>query len=237
MAESATGLPGPVVVAQIHGRFLKDVEEIAAFLALAIVGRMVVDRDLVDVTSVEPDVAAALSDAKDVLKTFHEGAVLERFWREVLLTRLVDRFTVFVAEILVFILRTKPEILTDQKISFAHVLAAPSVEAIVDGFAAERADDLSFGGFKEVRHFLEHNIGLKLTISADVLMTATSAIAARNVIVHNRGIVNSRYLVETGRSDLEVGEPVPLDKLGLGSLAEIAHIVCRATADKFAPSS
>lgn len=236
MTEPATGLAGETTVAQIHGRFLKDIEEIAAFLTFAFVGGMVLQRGLVDIASVDSEVAEALSDAKVAAQTFKEDSVLQRFWRELLLTRLVDRFTVFVAEILALILKTKPEIMTGEMVSFADVLAAPSVSAIVQGFAAQRADSLSYGGFKDMRHFLERKVGLNLSIRAEVLAEATAAIAARNAIVHNRGVVNSRYLIETGRRDLKVGELVPLDKMSLDSLTEIAHIIGRATTDKFAPA-
>lgn len=214
-------------------RFIKDIEETAAFITLAEAGAFLVSNPKLDFSQFSPEWASALTLARIAPKSFADHASYERFWREVMITRLVDRFTIYIGELLAAILIARPQLLSEQKAPISDVLSHASMADFVQTFARRRADELSYGGFLEMRRFLTTKIGLEPDVDPAVLKEVTVALATRNAIVHNRGHVSERYLKETGRTDLHLGSAVPLHMTGIASLHHLAVVIDQAAVTKF----
>lgn len=72
---------------------------------------------------------------------------------------------------------------------------------------------LSYKGFTELNEYLRSRMGFPIAVNEKSVLIATRLIESRNVIVHNRGIVNKLFL-----------RRVPAYKGGLGSTIDLHPI-------------
>ena len=91
------------------------------------------------------------------------------------------------------------------------MLECSSIEEFATRMAERRIDELAYAGFPAIRKFLANRLGVEAEYDRTDLELASEAIAIRNVIVHNRGRVNERFLRDTRLEDLNIGDLVPLD--------------------------
>ena len=85
--------------------------------------------------------------------------------------------------------------------------------------------------------FMSDRLGLAIDSEADCIRSATEAIAVRNVVVHNRGLANERFLRVTGRHDLKPKDSVPINyeaaSLWKKALFDSAQLIDRAVVAKY----
>ena len=67
-------------------------------------------------------------------------------------------------------------------------------------------DELTHSGFLAISRYLDRDLGVEVEFDQEKLALATEAIAMRNIIVHNRGRADERFLRATGRNDLAIRE-------------------------------
>lgn len=163
---------------------------------------------------------------KAVTRMIEAEKSLNRFrqtWFEILLSRDVDNFQCYLADVFHILFRARPEILkSGQKISVVDVLNCSSLDEVVTMVAARKVDELAYGGFQVIRKYLVDRIGIPDIKDTEQLRLVTEAIAVRNIIVHNRGHINARFLEETARTDLVVGNVFTFD---LNELDKYFHAI------------
>lgn len=139
-------------------------------------------------------------------------------WFHILLARAVDNFNSYLADILHDVFSIRPEILkSGEKIEVREVLDCSSIEEVSLLLAARKVDDLTYGGFPSIHKFLVEKIGVRAYGDSKRVQLVTEAIAARNLIVHNRARINQRFTRDTGKRDVQIGEPLQMDRDTLSS--------------------
>jgi hypothetical protein len=125
---------------------------------------------------------------------------------EMFLGRLVDAFQKYLVDIIRDILRRKPEILRTRKESLTveELLRFTTVEELVQVIIERKVSSLAYEGFGRVRDWCTEK-GIPLDVSAEDLPAVVEFIACRNIIAHNRGVVDERYLEAVPSSALAIG--------------------------------
>ena len=115
---------------------------------------------------------------------------------EMLLCRIVDNFLIYVTELMTLIFRTKPETLKSSKenVTFEFVLEHVALQDLVDAMVDRRVNELSYRGMRALSEYLGRNLGFDLFPDETKLARAVTLVEMRNLVVHNRGIINKTFL-------------------------------------------
>ena len=141
---------------------------------------------------------------------------------EMVFQRLVDQYLTYLAHILALLFRTRPETLhapldegrrADSGIALETILQHETMEELLDTIVDRRVQDLSYRGMADVAKFLRRRLGFDLFESHKDLETAVLMVELRNLLAHNRGVVNETFLSRVGsRSPWKLGARVVLDR-------------------------
>ena len=149
--------------------------------------------------------APAKSEIPKLVQTIDEGlkqptTALVRHTRllyledQLRIARGVDNFLTFISDLLATIYRIRPEALkSSESIKLEVVLSHSSMETLVQELVERRVNQLSYQGVRELSKYIEDRLGLALFSNSKELERAAGIVDARNLIVHNRGIVNRLY--------------------------------------------
>jgi hypothetical protein len=131
---------------------------------------------------------------------------------QMVLSRMVDNYLVYIADLLALIFRTKPETLrSSEKVRLDTVLAHDNMEELISDLAERQVNRLSYQGMRDLSQYLSGSLKFDLFKSPQDLKRAAGIIELRNLIVHNRAVVNRHFLSRVPDSPTQVGEVVELD--------------------------
>ena len=186
----------------------------------------------------DPDLAEDLETLMDKSSFEKEPGLFGQISAETIISRSVDNFHSYMSDVLLRVFLARPETLrTGAKVEVREVLECESIQDFASRMAEKRVDDLAYGGFKAVRKYLSDRLGVEVDFDPEQLKMAVEAVAMRNIVVHNRGRVNERFRREAARTDLAVGDSVPLnvsDALASGrALMDVAQSIDDALIAKF----
>lgn len=146
---------------------------------------------------------------------------------EMTLTRVVDNYLAFVAELLALIFRTRPEALrSGEQVRVDFVLAHSSMEELIDALTERRVERLTYAGFQALHDDVERDLGFRLFPSDDELREAVRSVEIRNLIVHNRAVVNRRFLNRVSDPDLQLGGRLRLEP---DEVSDVMALLANAT--------
>lgn len=145
---------------------------------------------------------------------------------ELVVNRAVDDFLTYVAHLLRLLFETRPEIVqTTVQVRLIDILRLPDRESVIQHAIDEYVQKMTFQSLGELYKDLKTKTGFQLFESPAGLNAAKEAVAIRNVLVHNNGIVNSGLARSVRRYDGRVGERVvdfnPLDLQGMLVIAAV----------------
>ena len=105
------------------------------------------------------------------------------------------------------ILRHKPEILRTRKesLSVEELLSFASVEELIQVIIERKVSSLAYEGFGRILNWCVEK-GIPLEVAAEDLPAVIEIIACRNIIAHNRGAVDERYLEAVPTTALKLGQ-------------------------------
>lgn len=109
----------------------------------------------------------------------------------------VSVFENFVFDLLRLWLIAYPDSLSEKQLKFGTVLKAPDKEAIAFAVVDRELNELKYERVAEWFEYLERRAGLG-TPSKDVIDRLAEIKASRDILVHNKGIVNATYLSKAG---------------------------------------
>ena len=139
--------------------------------------------------------------------------------KEFLLVRLVDNYQKYLADILFEIFINKPETLkSSAQVEVSEVLAAGTMDNFVRQYAEKKVDNLTHESFIDLQRFFEERFKIEISDKTKAIRTA---IAIRNISVHNRCIINKRYLQSTGESENNLGKAKEIDNEFLKNLIDL----------------
>jgi hypothetical protein len=129
-----------------------------------------------------------------------------QFFLETALVRHVENYLNYLASLLFEIFTQRPETLkSSEKIEISTVLDCESISDMVRVFAERKVESLSFSSIKELYDFFKERFKLEL-FPANLIATVVEAIETRNISVHNRCIINKRYVLKTGCDSELIGK-------------------------------
>ncbi|MBW3576916.1 MAG: hypothetical protein KY462_04085 [Actinobacteria bacterium] len=136
----------------------------------------------------------------------NRGVILES-----LISNSVDSFLAYIGQLLGEIFRARPETLrSGQTVRIDQVLEYDDLSELIDWLAEERVVTLTYKGFYDLQADLERALGFTLVPDEDAVREMMYFIEVRNLLVHNLGLINRRFLSRTG-ADLPLGAPIPID--------------------------
>lgn len=126
---------------------------------------------------------------------------------EMLIARAVDNFQMYVVEIVREVLHAKPAILTsrDPSISTEYLLEFDTLDALTHDLIENKVNTLSYRGFTQLEAWCGDR-GIPLVVPEKERESLIELIATRNLITHNRCIVDGKYLRTVLTTDLTKGE-------------------------------
>lgn len=147
-----------------------------------------------------------------------------RLEAELLVSRTVDLFLTYTANLLADIFTTRPETLrSGAQVRLDYVLTHSSMEELTRNIADQQVNKLAFKGFRQLHEALQRQLGLTLIPDAAMYAEVALLIECRNLITHNHGLVNAMYKSRVSDSSEQLGSPVTIPKWDY--LTELAHAV------------
>lgn len=163
-------------------------------------------------SELHPELMNLLSEPRLYKGYFDDPPDFQRFLSGLIVSRSVDNFHTYISEALLDVFKARPETLrSGKKVEVREVLECESIEEFAGLIAERRIEELSHEGFPSMQRYLVERLGIDVELDQEELRSASEATAIRNVVVHNRGYVNARFLRDTGRKDLSVGDPLELE--------------------------
>ena len=131
---------------------------------------------------------------------------------EMILCRLVDNFTAYLADIIREVLQSRPEVMRSaEQVRLDHVLSYRSIEDFTRDLIERKITELSYLGFNQLIDWFSKRLGLDLTQDERMKAVIVEALETRNAIVHNRTIVGPNYLRKVQNPQFEMGDLRKLD--------------------------
>jgi len=167
------------------------------------------------------------------LRTKHRTMVLE-----MMLSRGVENFLTYLSELLSMIFRTRPETMrSSDTVRLDAVLKHSSMDEFISYLAEKRVNQLSYQGMKELASYLSKRLSFTILPEAKDLDNAIRIIECRNLIVHNRGVVNAIFCERVAGVTTPVGEPLDLEyrevQNDIGFLAQCVFFIDGLAVRKF----
>jgi hypothetical protein len=88
------------------------------------------------------------------------------------------------------------------------VLEYDDMADLLDALAERKVSDLSYKSLADLSGYFKEKLGLALTATKGELEHLTLLVEIRNLLVHNRGIVNSIFLSKTKSTKWKLGQHV-----------------------------
>jgi hypothetical protein len=173
-----------------------------------------------------------------------DGAVTEmkqhtQYLCQMTFCRGVDSYLIYLSGLLTLIVESRPEILkSKEQISleflFEHHAAGDLIPAVVE----KKVTELSYLGMKDLADYFEKKLGLPIFENQDLLHEAIRYVEIRNLITHNRAVVNRIFLQRQPTFPGKLGESIVFEdarEVGdiLGSLVYCARELDARAAAKF----
>ena len=174
-----------------------------------------------------------------------EVQVCDEWITRSLFVTLVDNFQTYLAELLVQIFNSRPEVLSGGNVKNRMIFQSADLDSLKREIIERHVLDLGYKGVEEIDEYFSTHFKFPLVDPGIGKARLNRLVQIRNVISHNRGIVNAIFMKRAGCRADRIGSEVSLPNLHstdryLSKLAEaIDHraitkfnIPCSAMGDK-----
>jgi len=139
-----------------------------------------------------------------------------RSFRQLLLqlvaTRGAEDFLLYISELLALVFRSRPETLrSNEQVRLDLILQHDTMENLVSDLAERKVQSLSYQGIRDVATWVQERLGLKLLSNPVSLDRTVMIIEVRNLIAHNRAVVNRLFLTRVPDSPAAIGDVLNLN--------------------------
>ncbi len=125
---------------------------------------------------------------------------------EIILARHIENYLNYISGLLFEIYTQRPETLrSGEMLELSTVLSHDNMNDLVKTIAERKVESLSYRSFQDLSGYFEDRFGLVL-FPEDEIDSVVEAIETRNISVHNRCIMNERYIKRTGKSRSLLGK-------------------------------
>jgi len=138
---------------------------------------------------------------------FHEAA-----FSEMTFCRAVDLFSIFLDDLLLFVLKSQPQSLkSNEKLTTEEVLSCASMSEAIDVVAQRKVREISYKSIKDRMAYFDEKLGFNLELTSAHIKDIVLLYECRNLLVHNRGIVNSVFKKKVAECTLQEGDSIEVD--------------------------
>ncbi|WP_421951094.1 hypothetical protein [Pelagibacterium sp.] len=132
---------------------------------------------------------------------------------ELLLSRAVESFDLYLTKTLRDIFLARPEMLkSEQQLDAGSIIEAGSYDEVILRLVERRINELSYKSLAELRKYVRKGTGIDLFETEAIYECVVLASEVRNLIAHNDTVVNAQFTARTK------GISVPLDRSRTGRL-------------------
>lgn len=158
---------------------------------------------LVETAHDEQERMRLIKDRESRARATEQLAKHRQVFLEIILVRHVENYLSFLSSVLFEIFVQRPETLkSSEKVELDVILTHDSVESLVRSMAERKVESLSYKSFGDLNLYFQERFSIPL-FDDNELPAIIEAIETRNISVHNRCIINQRFLSRTnGHSSL-----------------------------------
>jgi len=195
-------------------------------------------KDIIQETSGDERVRQELTGMEDKAGAADVLMGYQRLMTELSLCRAVDSYLIYLSDLLALIFATRPDTLkSSETVRLDMVLEYKNMDDLVAALAEARVNSLSYKGMRNLSKYLSERLGFRLFSDSEAENCAIEIVELRNLIVHNRGVVNRIVASRLPSLSAGIGKPVPLDPAKVFSdlifLIHSARDIDGRAADKF----
>lgn len=130
---------------------------------------------------------------------------------EMAVCRVVDNYLIYVSDLLALIFSARPETLkSSEMVTLEFVLTHRTRPQLINAIVRRKVDQLSYQGMRDLQDFCSTRLKLPLFQEQKDSTEAVLLIEIRNIIVHNRGLVNDTFLRRVKDSGFTNGHQIKL---------------------------
>jgi hypothetical protein len=141
-------------------------------------------------------------------KALEQAHRTRRILNYALFSNVVDNFQTYLAEILYQIFETKPEIFSGKQIPAKWLFDEPDLDSLKRRLIEKNILDLGYKSIDDLVQYFENNHSIEMVNGEFAKIRLSLIIQIRNLIAHNRGVVNSVFVFKTGTKRLSLGDYV-----------------------------
>ncbi|MGZ3524281.1 MAG: hypothetical protein ACXU9L_05770 [Thermodesulfobacteriota bacterium] len=129
-----------------------------------------------------------------------------QFFLETAVVRHVENYLNYLSSLLLEIFTQRPETLrSSERVEISSVLNFQSIPDLVRAFAERKVENLSYSSIADLCDFFRDRFKVEL-FSTGEMPAAVEAVETRNISVHNRCIINNRYVQKTRIDPAQAGK-------------------------------
>ncbi len=172
-------------------------------MAVTIDNMKAIAKKALEETSVEPSPVVIPKSGKAMVEELRENRLV---LCGVFHTKIVDNFLTYLCDILMEVFQRRPEIMKSKaKIEIEEVIDAALKGELFQSISEQIVHEMGFKPFEKLNEFIVDRLGIDLA-DKDLLDDIKIAIETRNLIVHNRGIRNKRYISRVKENSDQLGK-------------------------------
>jgi len=128
------------------------------------------------------------------------------------LCKAIDASLTYITDALRAIYRTKPDALrSSEKVDVNFIMEHSSMDELISAILERRVYELSYKSIDDLSGELSKKLGVGLFLDDQQKEEAVRLVGIRNLLVHNRGIVNEKFKRDNPKSSEKVGNSVRLE--------------------------
>jgi hypothetical protein len=215
-------------------RFFEEHSRLSHFIGF--VSHLAVASDQVQKIAREALRDEPFDDAKGAVETLrrHKQLLLQLAH-----SRGVDNYLTYLADLLALLFENRPETMRaklnepsrqeqPESIPLDTVLQYSTMEDLVDALAERRVTELSHRGMHSLASYLRDKLGFELVPDAETFDEIIYIVEVRNLIAHNRAVVNRLFLQRVKDESLKLEKQIVLD---VDPLFENLDVLAHSVAD------
>lgn len=153
--------------------------------------------------------------AKQLVRNFKNSNVdhlfdirtYEKFYGQMAYSRTIDNMLIYFKEILAEVIIKKPQILKSNETErLDFILNYENINELRIALSEKKIEHLFYAGIEKIEDFFYTRLGISIFKDKNDKHDFNQAIKNRNIIVHNRGRINTEYLREFPKSGYKLGE-------------------------------
>ena len=136
----------------------------------------------------------------------------EKYFCQMAFSRSIDNFISYFKDILSEVVIKNPNILkSKEQESLEFILSFNSLKDLHQAIIEKKLESLFYKGFEDIKKYFQDRLGIELFENKSDYVNANFTIKARNIIVHNRGIVNKSFANEFPAANVSIGQSLTID--------------------------